>query len=281
VDTSVVKNVVLWGVVPLAIAGVAFGLLPFLFGFAGDPGESLDGVDPNSTEADQQANEEAVANEIIMDELSDENASAVNSYDQMNAQNDVAGDVIGSTFLGLIFAFIAALLIGFRSSTDDVSLAAGVAVATVVGLLLFVLLSSAIAGFQYNSMSNDDWKNEHNTNPSDWSASGYPASDVGQGDELSDAEREALSNDGRLNQQREISVAIQQRYLNEYEDQYGEEPETEYIGDAATVSQVNEIRGFQINYISLLINTLLYGIAGAVGAAGIAVASKRLSADVA
>jgi uncharacterized membrane protein len=207
-------------------------------------------VNANSTAAQERANEEQVANNVVSNDLSDNNASAASAYEQMRSQNSVITIVVGfAPYLGVLLATIVALLIGLRSSADEVTLAAGVAVAIVVGLTLFVVLSTAIAGFQHNGMSQDDWRNQHNTNPADWGG-GYPSSDI----------------DGES----------QQQYVNDYQDQYNKQPR-QSLGRASSISSISTIPALQVNYVTVLINGLLFAIVSALGGAGIAVTSKRLS----
>jgi len=249
IDTDVITSVILWSVAAFAIAGIAFGLSPLLFGFAG--GETTESVNANSTQADINDERTQAANDIVSDALSGDNASAASAYDQMRQQNNVIGTVIGiSPYFGFLFALLGALLIGLRSSADEKSLAAGVAVATVVGLVLFVVLSTAIAGFQYNSMSQDDWIDQYNTDPADWTGpGGYPSSD--------------------------IDASVQEELANE---EVNNRPLR--VSDA-DISTIGEIRGLRISYGTVVVNSLLFGLVAALGAAGISVASKRLSEKIA
>lgn len=248
IDTDGITSVVLWSVAAFAIAGIAFGLSPVLFGFAG--GDTTESVDANSTEADIQNERTQAANDIVSDALSDDNASAAAAYDRMQQQNSVIGTVIGiGPYFGFLIAILSALLVGLRSSTDEKTLAAGIAIATVVGLVLFVVLSTAIAGFQYNSMSQDDWKNEYNTDPADWNGpGGYPSSDV--------------------------DASVQEELANEEVDN------RPLRASDADISTIREIRGLQIDYGTTIVNSLLFGVIAALGAAGISVTSKRLSEQI-
>lgn len=249
IDADVVKNIAIWGISAFVILGLVLGLVPFLYGFAGNANGETQSVSANSTLAQERANEQQVANNVVNNNLASNNASAAAAYDQMQSQNTIIQEIlVFSPYLGLVFAGIAALLIGLRSSADEASLAAGMAVAIVVGLTLFIVLSSAVAGFQYNSMSQDDWRNQHNTDPADWNP--YPASD--------------------------FSGNAQQTYLDNYQNQYGKQP-TRGLTSAASVSSIRTIRGMNINYGTIFINALLFGVVTALGGAGIAVGSKRLS----
>ena len=249
IDANVVKNVALWGITAFVILGLVLGLVPFLYGFAGNANEETQSVDANSTLAQERANEERVANNVVRNNLANNNASAAAAYNQMQSQNTVIQEIlVFSPYLGIVFAAIAALLIGLRSSADDATLAAGMAVAIVVGLTLFIVVSSAVAGFQYNSMSQDDWRNQHNTDPADWNP--YPGSD--------------------------FSNNAQQTYVDNYQNQYGERP-SRGLTSAASVPSVRTIRGLNISYGTIFINALLFGIVTGLGGAGIAVGSKRLS----
>ncbi|MXR51795.1 hypothetical protein GRX03_09280 [Halovenus sp. WSH3] len=252
VDTDGVKDILVWGIAAFTIAGLVLGLVPFLFGFAGNANDTTQSVSANSTLAQERAQEEAVANQIVSDSLSDDNSSAAAAYEQMRSQNNVVASVIAlAPYLAILFAVVIALVTGVRSSADERTLAAGVAVATVVGLVLFVVLSTAIAGFQYNSMSQDDWRNQYNTDPADWGP--YPASD--------------------------FPDDAQQQYIDEYQNQYNGQPERG-LTQAASVPSVDTIRGLSINYTTVGINALLFGIVSALGGGGIAVASNRFSTTI-
>lgn len=249
IDADVVKNVAIWGISAFVILGLVLGLVPFLYGFAGNANEDTRSVNANSTLAQERANERQVANNVVNNNLANNNASAAAAYDTMQSQNTVIQEILAlSPYLGVFFAGIAALLIGLRSSADEASLAAGIALAIVVGLVLFVVLSTVVAGFQYNSMSQDDWRNQHNTDPADWNP--YPSSD--------------------------FSGNAQQTYLDNYQSQYGKQP-SRSLTRASSVSSIRTIRGLSISYGTVFINALLFGIVTALGGAGIAVASKRLS----
>lgn len=251
VDTDAIRSIVVWGVAAFAVAGLVFGLAPFLFGFAGDANGVTEQVSANSTQAQEANQEEEVANNIISNDLSNDNQSAAAAYSQMQSQNSVINLVIGlGPYFGILFAVIAALLMGLRSSADEKTLAAGVAVTTVVGLVLFVVLSTAVAGFQYNSMSEDDWVEQYNTNPDDWGFEQYPASDVDQ--------------------------ESQEQFINDYQDEYGDTPD-QNIAEAASIPTISTISALNISYGTLVTNSLLFGIVSALGGAGIAVASSRIS----
>ena len=251
IDTDAVRSVVVWGVAAFAVAGLVFGLAPFLFGFAGDANGVTEDVNANSTQAQEVTQEEQVANNVISNDLSNDNQSAAAAYAQMQSQNSVIQVIVGlAPYFGVLFAIISALLMGLRSSADDKTLAAGVAVATVVGLVLFVVLSTAVAGFQYNSMSEDDWVDQYNTNPDDWGFNQYPASDVDQ--------------------------ESQQQFVNDYQDQYGDTPNRN-VAEASSIPTISTIGGLNVSYGTLVINGLLFGIVSALGGAGIAVASSRIS----
>lgn len=251
IDTDAIRSVVVWGVAAFAVAGLVFGLTPFLFGFAGDANGVTEDVNANSTQAQESNQEEQVANNVISNDLSNDNQSAAAAYAQMQSQNSVIQVIVGlAPYFGILFAIISALLMGLRSSADDKTLAAGVAVATVVGLVLFVVLSTAVAGFQYNSMSEDDWVEQYNTNPDDWGFNQYPASDVDQ--------------------------ESQEQFVNDYQDQYGDTP-NQNVAEASSIPTISTISGLSISYGTLVINGLLFGIVSALGGAGIAVASSRIS----
>jgi hypothetical protein len=246
----VLRNVVLWGLGAFVITGLVLGLVPFLYGFAGNANDATQSVSANSTAAQQNANAEQVANNVVSNDLSSDNASAAAAYEQMQSQNAVINIIVTlSPYFGVLFAAIVALLLGLRSSADEITLAAGVAVAIVVGLTLFVVLSTAIAGFQYNGMSQDDWRNQYNTNPADWGG-GYPSSDI-DGDS-------------------------QQKYADNYQNQYNKQP-SQSLSRASSISSISTIPALKINYGTVFINALLFAIMSALGGAGIAVASKRLS----
>lgn len=248
-DTDVVRNIAVWGITAFVILGLVLGLVPFLYGFAGDANEATERISANSTLAQERANEEQVANNVVRNNLANNNKSAAAAYSQMRSQNAVISIITTfSPYFGVLFAAVAALLVGLRSSADEASLAAGMALAIVVGLTLFVVLSTAIAGFQHNSMAVDDWRNQHNTNPGDWNP--YPTSDFNNNP--------------------------QQTYGNNYQNQYGKQP-TRSLTRAASVPSISTIPGLQINYGTVAINALLFGIMAGLGGAGIAVGSKRLS----
>jgi hypothetical protein len=95
-------------------------------------------------------------------------------------------------------------------------------------------------------MSEDDWVEEYNTNPNDWSP--YPESD------FSDSAAEEFNN-----------ADVRGGPLT---------------ASDADISRPSEINGYRINYSALLINTLLFGIITGLGGAGVAVGSKRLSENV-
>ncbi|MFT4947606.1 MAG: hypothetical protein ACI8TL_001851 [Natronomonas sp.] len=181
IDTNAVKTIVMWGVVAFAVAGVAFGLLPLLLGTVG--GDTTERVNANSTAASEQAEDAATANEIVRNELSDNNETAADAYQNMRYQNGIVYEVIDTApYLGFVAALLVGLLIGFRASGDEKTVAAGVAVAAVIGVMLFVLLSSGVAAFQHNGMSEDDWREQYSTTPSSW-----PGDDLqGVQQELSD-----------------------------------------------------------------------------------------------
>jgi len=253
-DTGAIKNVALWGIVVFALAGLALGLVPLLFGFAGDFNDTVESTDANSTLQSAEDKQTAEANSIISDALSDDNASAAAAYDQMQSQNSLIENIIFiAPFLGILFALVVGLLVGLRSDAETKRLAAGVAISTVVGLLLFVLLSSAIAGFQYNSMDNQDWIDEYNTNPQDWNGpGGYPSSDIDEG--VQEEFNEAT-----------VDTEVGERTVRP---------------SNADISQPRQIRGLRLDYGTMFINTLLMGLLTALAAAGLAVSSQRLSEKV-
>lgn len=249
IDTGGITNIVIWGVAAFAIAGLVFGLLPVLFGVAGDTNGSTELVSANSTAAQEQAEDTEAANEIVESSLSDDNLSAANAYDQKTSQNRVIIVLLGTStnfftfgglifYLAVLFAVVCSVLIGVTSSADEKTLAAGVGVAVLIGVVAFILVGSVVAGFQYNSMSEDDWTNEYNTNPNDWNP--YPSSDFDQ----------SASEDFQ---------------------------EADVSPDDASISSISTIDDLQINYGTLATNALLMAIITAIGTAGLAVVSKRLS----
>ena len=245
VNTDSVQRIALFGVAALAIAGLVFGLSPFLAGFVGST--PTDTVPANSTAAQNQADNTSEANEIVSEALSDTNLSAANSFERMQYQNGIVTTVVAlAPYLGFLFTLVAGLLIGLRFDADEKNLAAGVAVTALVGLVLFTVLSSAVAGFQYNSMSTTDWEEQYDTNPNQWNGpGGYPAGDMnGTAQDFQDANITASAAD---------------------------------IGGSTFQGRISTISALQISYGTLGINSLGFGLIAALGAAGIAVIGRRFS----
>jgi hypothetical protein len=236
---------VVFGVATLAVAGLVVGLSPFLAGFAGS--QATDTVPANNTAAQNQAENTSEANEIVSEALSDNNLSAANAYERMQYQNGIVGTVVTlAPYLGFLLALVVGLVIGIRFDADEKNLAAGVAVTALVGLVLFTVLSSAVAGFQYNSMSTTDWENQYDTNPNQWNGpGGYPAGDMnGTAQDFQDANVSAGAAD---------------------------------IGGSTFQGRISTISALQISYGTLVINGLGFGLIAALGAAGLAVVGRRFA----
>lgn len=245
INTDSVRHIVVFGVATLAVAGLVVGLSPFLAGFAGS--QATDTVPANNTAAQNQAENTSEANEIVSEALSDNNLSAANAYERMQYQNGIVGTVVTlAPYLGFLLALVVGLVIGIRFDADEKNLAAGVAVTALVGLVLFTVLSSAVAGFQYNSMSTTDWENQYDTNPNQWNGpGGYPAGDMnGTAQDFQDANVSAGAAD---------------------------------IGGSTFQGRISTISALQISYGTLVINGLGFGLIAALGAAGLAVVGRRFA----
>ena len=245
INTDSVRRIAVFGVAALALAGLVFGLSPVIAGFAGS--SPTDTVPANSTAAQNQAENTSEANDIVSEALSDTNLSAANAYERMQYQNGIIGTVVGlAPYFGFLLALGIGLLAGIRFDIDEKNLAAGVAVTALVGLVLFTVLSSAVAGFQYNSMSTTDWENQYDTNPNQWNGpGGYPAGDMdGTAQAFQDANVTASAAD---------------------------------IGGSTFQGRISTISALQLSYGTLVINSFGFGLVAALGAAGLAVVGRRFS----
>jgi hypothetical protein len=246
IDTDAIQDILMWGVVAFAIAGIAFGLSPLLLGMFGD--NTTDRVNANSTQAEMNAENTSTANDIISDALSDDNESAAAAYEKAQYKNGIVATIIGiGPYMAFFVAILFGLIVGLRSPMDEKTLVLAVAVAAVVGVLAFTVLSAGIASFQHTSMSEDDWKNEYNTNPQDWgngfNSSRYPSSDV-TGETIQDLRDENVS---------------------------------EFDSDIQPISTISDRK---LKFTTLILNSLFWGIVGGIGAAGTGFAGRRMSEEV-
>jgi len=140
-----VKNLVLWIAVAMAAAGLAFGLMPTLYGSFGD-GDVTETIqldeDGEPIEEDEDLSEEEEK------ELAEEE-----EIEQAHFNNDLIETLIFfSPYLVVLFGAAAGLAAGILGSKGEKDLAVGVAAGVLVGTILFMVLSNAIAIQQWSTV---------------------------------------------------------------------------------------------------------------------------------
>jgi hypothetical protein len=150
IDTSAVLNTAVWIIVAMAVAGVALGLFPLLYGSVG--GEAVDTVDANDTTREENAQEIQNAE----DNLTSSESNIISSWEEAQFNNNIVGLVLSlSPYLAFLLAIVLAVIAAVVRPMDVVNLSAALAVAAVVGVLLFMVLSMGIAGFQSETFEQD------------------------------------------------------------------------------------------------------------------------------
>ena len=155
IDTSTITNLAVWIAVAMAAAGLAFGLMPLAYGSfgSGDVTETVpldergEPIDQGEPEPDRDLSPEEQAQQNEQDER-----------EQKQFQNEIIEFItIFSPFLVVLLGGAAGLTAGIFGSVSREELAAGVGVGVLAGVVLFMLLSNAVATFQWQTMLDPEY----------------------------------------------------------------------------------------------------------------------------